>query len=64
MPQSPVAAYIHKPFYIYVDLFPEIAFDLMILLDNVPDFGDFFVGQRIGPFVRINAGLGKYVIRR
>jgi hypothetical protein len=44
MPQSPVTPDIHKPLDIHADLTAQVSLNLVVLVDDLSYFGNFFLG--------------------
>ena len=42
MSKASVTSYIHEPFDINTHFLPQVAFNLMIVLQNISDLGNFF----------------------
>ena len=59
MSQSPVTPDVHESLDIYTRFFPQVTFDFVIPLQNIPDLRYFFFGKRISPRIGINLGFGE-----
>src|SRR5512135_2789439 len=63
VPQTPVAPDIHEALDVYVHLFAKIAFDLVLLFNDVPDLRNLFLAEHIRPLIRVNACPREYLVR-
>ena len=45
MSQPTITADVHQPFDVHLNLFPQIAFDIALLIDHRPDPIDLFLGK-------------------
>jgi hypothetical protein len=41
---APVTAQIHQPLDVHADLAPQVPFNLIVFLDDIPEFGYLFLG--------------------
>jgi hypothetical protein len=57
MPQPPVAAYVHEPLNIKGYFSPQATFNLIIALNELPEFVEFFLRKIIDEPIWVNLGL-------
>ena len=63
MAQAPVAADVHQQLHVLRDLAAEVALDLIIALDDLPDPDDLPLAELLGPRVDRDPGLLADLVR-
>src|SRR4051794_33425652 len=64
VPEAAVAGEVHQPLDVHRGLAPEVALDLVVLVDRLADVADFLVGQVLDPFLARDSELGDDVLGR
>lgn len=64
MPETSIGPYIHKPLDIRGNLSLEVALDFIVALDDLPQSGNFFLGQIFDPDIRTNLGISQNLLGR
>lgn len=64
MPETSIGPYIHKPLDIRGNLSFEVALDFMVALNDLPQAGDFVLGQVFDPDIRTYLGLSQNLLGR
>src|SRR5215831_16073989 len=62
MPQPSVTTDVHQPLDVHLDLFPQIAFDIALLIYNGPYPVDLFLCQLTNPPVRAYVSLAQNLV--
>jgi hypothetical protein len=64
MPQAPERAGIHQTLYTHRDFFAQIAFDLIVMLDNFAEFHNLVFTEVLDPNCSVHAGFLENLQRR
>jgi hypothetical protein len=64
MTQSSIGAHVEMPLDVGRDFAPQIAFDLLGLVDDLTDLYDIVIGQAVRLEIERNSGFSKYFPRR
>ncbi len=60
MPKASITAKVHEPLDIHGYGRPKFTFDLVVLVDGLPDAVNFGLSQLVGTRAKINIQTGKY----